>query len=167
MPRPATATIFGVLNIIFGATGLFRCVRSLVTACLAHSTSLNKLHSFWGELEAGMWVGFILNCLLCAGGIGLLKFKNWGRNISVAYAVCGILVGSFVIVMSVLVIMPMATEMARHGQADEALTAKTSFYNALFNGVYTLIYPAILFFFAMRLNFTPLLAPTSPASPAA
>ncbi len=92
-PRPATATVFGILNIVFGLLALCGNVFSIV---------------FFGAIAAGMMdeaftrqmgpqvsdptqqiiilvqasMGLLIGVLLIIAGVGLIRFLAWGRSLS-------------------------------------------------------------------------------------
>jgi hypothetical protein len=84
--RPLAVTVFGLCNIIFGLSGLF---------CLPLA-ALGALIGAWGEHADGSWLfsgwkvfsavlGLFLSLALLASGVGLYRFRKWGRTLALAY----------------------------------------------------------------------------------
>ncbi len=99
-------TAIGVLNIIFGA--LYGLVGLLMVLGGGFMAGGGAMMSTEGSAEAGamgggmaalggfvMLIGIgalAINLLLLIGGIGVLKVAPWGRTLSIAYGVLGLLI---------------------------------------------------------------------------
>lgn len=99
MYRPASVTVFGVLNLIIGIFGLLGAGSNLLLV-------LNGLPSMWRSpmqdvinrshwLTTWHWTNIALGelgTLLCLiSGIGLLDMKRWGRKLAVGYAIYSVI----------------------------------------------------------------------------
>ncbi|MDX1929378.1 MAG: hypothetical protein SFV81_22820 [Pirellulaceae bacterium] len=97
--RPVTATVFGILNLVFGilgvcgniaGVGMFAFMSSnLIDAKMKAEMNLQQFDDpvYFGILSAQMVLTGILSVVIIVSGIGLLKFKPWGRKLANFYAV--------------------------------------------------------------------------------
>ena len=93
MQRPTSVTVFGVLNLVFGAIGLFGMIFTVIILILPLPTANNPVleimrnspgYAVWMKLAIPL--GFLATGVSIAAGIGLLKLKNWGRTLSIGCA---------------------------------------------------------------------------------
>ena len=104
MNRPLAATIFGVVNIVFGGIGVLGTLASIPTVLGRPAPSGQP------ELDAILWsermillgqitapLGLLSSGALLAAGIGLLRMQPWGRLLSVLW-------GWYTVVMVVVMI---------------------------------------------------------------
>src|SRR5579872_1041984 len=95
--RPVSITIFGILNIglaVFGAASLIvsNIVLTFVklpSSPITDSLLNNPTYRAWTPVS--MFMGLISNTVMLVAGIALLLLKNWGRILSIAYAIYAIL----------------------------------------------------------------------------
>src|SRR5664279_1543619 len=97
MQRPTSATVFGVLNIVFGALGFFAMIFTIITFMAPLSSTNNPVleimrispgYAIWMKLAIPL--GFLAAGVSIAAGVGLLKLKSWGRALSIGYAIYSI-----------------------------------------------------------------------------
>jgi len=92
--RSAAPLGFGIANIVVGGLGLIRDLVSFVFIITAGATLASVL---WGQgavLTTGLMVVALLalvfylakDSLLLAGGIGLVRYRSWGRTVSLVAA---------------------------------------------------------------------------------
>ena len=143
LPRPASVTVFGILNIVFGALGLL-CV-SFMTVGLALGQGLDALgasdgYKVWVVVTCG--VGFLATVWLLALGIGLLNQKGWARAGAVAY---GYLMVVFRLLDVVITVVCLATG---------ALSPKSEMLPGMIGGLVGsfihMVYPILLIVFMTR-----------------
>ncbi len=88
LPPPVAVRVFGILNIVFGSMGLL-CFP--LTAGLMAAIVLGKTQTEFGPLHNG-WLVFsvVLGVFLAGGlllsGIGLCRFREWGRKLALVCA---------------------------------------------------------------------------------
>jgi len=96
--RPVSVVIFGALNLVFGIIGFLGLIGS--AAILFSVDPTNPMYSILQSSEfyrAWLWgasvIGLFATFVLLAAGIGLLLSKNWGRLLSMGYAIYAIVMG--------------------------------------------------------------------------
>ena len=111
--RPTSVTVFGVLNIIFGAWGLLGIVMLAALFAIGwvagrHAFPPPPLMLLERHPVALAWtlasipLGLVATGVLIAAGIGLLRMKRWARTASIVCGICGIVAASIVIPVSFL-----------------------------------------------------------------
>lgn len=110
MQRPTSVTVFGVFNILFGASGLCGLPISLLATLAMRNVSLGNslpgLNAMQGLLSGpyGSWtmvvtvLNFIAAIVLLASGIGLLMLKSWARTAAIGwsiYKILAVIAGAF------------------------------------------------------------------------
>jgi hypothetical protein len=99
--RPATATVFGILNIIWGLMGFCSNVISigLFAAVMGGAFEEEVVKQMGPQVSnptqlnivmVQLAIGVLISIGLISAGIGLLKFKAWGRTASNVCAVVAI-----------------------------------------------------------------------------
>ena len=78
--RPMAVTIFGILNLVFGAFGLMGFVFSMAAA--ANIANANGMGIYY---LVSVVYSLVTSILLIVAGIGLLRWKPWGRRTSIIY----------------------------------------------------------------------------------
>jgi len=156
MQRPASVTIFGILNIIFavfGVLGTFGRLHLFVNM----ETSANLVVKIMREnpgyatwMKAMIPLGLLGCGVLLASGFGLLKLKEWGRKASIGYAiyeiVAGLLGGA---VNFVFVFLPLL-EASSHQHDPEAIGVMFVAVGTTAIGIFGMIYPILLILFMTR-----------------
>ena len=86
MQRPTSVTVFGVLNIVFGALGFFAMMFTVIVFILPLPTANNPVleimrnspgYAVWMKLAIPL--GFLATGVSIAAGAGLLKLKSSAR----------------------------------------------------------------------------------------
>jgi hypothetical protein len=97
--RPVVATVFGILNLVFGILGVcgnlasgggFIAITSgILDAEMKADMNLQQFDDpvFFGLLIMQLVLGFILSVIIIISGVGLLQFKPWGRKLANFYAI--------------------------------------------------------------------------------
>ena len=146
MRRPTAATVFGVLNIVFGALGLCATPFSL-TGAFSRSGPLAALadDSLWRtySLVSGI-VSLAVSVVLIVAGIGLLKTLRWARLVSIYYAVFSLVWGGMGLAFTVVYVLPKITAQVSWPAAVGGVVGGVA------GGVLALAYPVLLLIFMTR-----------------
>lgn len=149
--KPTSVTVFGVLNIAFGALGCITAPLGLFqffadpdsNPVYAHVQSMSW-YMIYSVVSSG--IGVVLSISLLAAGIALLMNMAWGRLLSIGVAGFNIVLLLIAIPITVMVMLPMA------GSDDPALQAGA--YGGIVGGscgmCIGMIYPILLIIFMMR-----------------
>lgn len=175
MQRPTTATVFGILNIVFGAFGI--CGSIMGAVGLAAQSALkdaagnipnpalelmqqSKLYSTFALV--GVVLGLIASIALLTAGIGLLKMQPWGRSLSIGYAIYAIVMGIVgTVVNYVVVVGPMIQRLGDMPEGPEKAGMLGGAIGGSIGGCFGLIYPIVLLVFMTRPAFTAAIQGTS------
>lgn len=161
--RPVSATVFGILNLVFGIMGIcggIFTVGMLAVVVMPDFAEMFEDNPGMDQFKDPAFRTFLLvqtilslglTVLLIISGIGLLKFKPWGRTTAIWYAIPTILVviGS-TIGQYVLVVMP---ALARAAEGPERLSAIGGLVGGIFGALFGLLYPVLLLIFMNRRSF--------------
>jgi hypothetical protein len=96
--RSSIAMIFGILNLCFSALGIFGTCAGV--AILAFGQTLTQMANepggpkvqiipdgpMFGLFVVSIVLGGAFSIVLLVAGIGLMKYKKWGRTLSIAYS---------------------------------------------------------------------------------
>ncbi len=145
--RPASVTVFGVLNIIFASLTLICTPVAIITIFMpsqssrAGSIDPNAVATGWLLFTA--LLGMICSAIQLASGIGLLNLKKWARQWAVRLSYFGIGWGFFAIIINIILTLTGAFGY----QQDYVPTAIIMDFFMLFVG---LIYPILLIIFLSK-----------------
>ena len=98
--RPVSATVFGILHLVFGVPGLLCSPYNFYTLSVIEShdrpanAALDVMRDAPGYMTfytGGLVAGVAMAAVLVAAGVGLLKGKRYGRSLSIVYAGLAIL----------------------------------------------------------------------------
>ncbi len=165
--RPVIATVFGILNLVFGILGLCSTAATVVGFAVISSDMFDaqmkeqmKVQQFddpiyFGLLSMQMILGLILSIVVIISGVGLLKFKPWGRKLANFYAVASLIMLLIGVAISVVFqIMPAINEANNPGAGPEAIGGAIG---GSVGGVFTIcfgsIYPICILVFLNRKQF--------------
>jgi hypothetical protein len=161
--RPASATVFGVLNLVFGIFGICGGVVTggllVVLAIPEMAESLNELEgmeafqnpSYRAFLLVTTIINSLLTIVLLISGAGLLKFKAWGRTAAIWYAIpqiVAIIAGG--LVQFFLFIKPAIENAAPGAQGIGEISGAIGGIVGMF---FSLLYPVLLLIFMNRKTF--------------
>lgn len=158
MNRPTSATVFGVLNILFSVLGFLGTAYSALVYLAAsdpnnaaanpfEALELGPLMSTW--LKAATVLGFFANMVLLAAGVGLLMMRGWGRMLSLVYSVYAIVGTVIGMAMNWFFIVMPALRTLDDGQGPGPVLIGAAIGGVL-GGCVSLIYPALLWYFMTR-----------------
>ena len=160
MQRPASVTVFGVLNIVFGALGILGIIFTIISLMVIspHATNNPVLEIMRNSPGYAAWMkialplGFLATGVSITAGIGLLKLKNWGRALSIGYAIYSIVAGILGSVLNYVFIMQPLMEQASHKSGPEAAGLIGAAIGGTFGSCFGMIYPVLLLIFMFRPN---------------
>lgn len=162
MQRPTSVTVFSILNIVFAALGFFGTIGSLVMlTALAHDTNNPMIQIIRDNpgyalyLKVSALLGMAVSLALLAAGIGLWLLQPWGRLLSVAYGIFGVISVPINSVLTYLfVTRPLMEQMMQQQHNDAAATgaAVGGMVGGLIGGCFGMIYPILLLVFMFRPN---------------
>jgi hypothetical protein len=158
MQRPVSVTVFGVLNIVFGALGVIGVIAVIViTYILPLPTANNPVleitrnspgYALW--MDVALPLGLLATGVSVAAGIGLLKLKNWGRTLSIGYAIYSIVAGVIGSMVNYIFVMQPLMEQASHKSGPEAAGLIGAAIGGTFGTCFGMIYPVLLLIFMLR-----------------
>jgi hypothetical protein len=153
MERPASITVFGILNIVFALLGLLGIVVSSVmmfSEAAANNPVVmqmrqNPTYDLW--LKITIPLGAVSAIVLLCAGIGLLLFRSWGRTLSLVYAWYAIGFGLLGMLVNYLFLVRPMLEQARQDGGPEATGAFGGAMGGVLGGCIALVYPILLLIF--------------------
>ena len=155
MPRPIK--VFGILNLVFAALGLFGTCFALLPFVVNLDTpnpvlDMMKENEFYYSYNVFTTIlSFVLIVILGAAGIGLLQNRTWGRSLSVIYAVVNIAATLVSTVLAyIFVVQPLMEKAAQMAPGPEKLALQSGAFGGLIGGCFGLIYPIVLLAFMTR-----------------
>lgn len=143
LPRPVSIMVFGFCNIFFGGMGVLCCpfsaLGAIVGAMGGTFAGYSPLSSGW-QVFAALMNAFIRAAML-AGGIGLVRYREWGRKLSLVSAVAEV-----ALVLGAIGMLAYASPLHELGRQEEAFVRIFMFIQLLIG----LAYPITLFVFLGR-----------------
>ncbi len=167
-PRPASVTIFGILNIALASMELFGLLFSVLSRFLFHSAqnpitkAMHDNPDYQTYQMIAIPIGAVAGLALLTSGIGLLFLKNWARQLSLGCGVYKMIAG---IVTPFLlyrpVIVPVLDALSKQLKTISLETIQRIALIILVMGaIVSLIYPALLIFFMTRRKVVAAFKPT-------
>ncbi len=160
--RPASVTVFGILNLVFGLLGLCGTAGSVAVLFLMPQNpnvrnpvldlmADSPVYRLFNQVMIGL--GCIAAIVLIVAGIGLLQTRPWGRTLSIGYSLYAILSGILGLAMSfVFLVKPLLDQANAAGGGPEQAAAIGGMIGGLFGGCFGMIYPIVLLIFMCRRN---------------
>jgi hypothetical protein len=174
MERPGSVTAFGILNIVFAVFGFLGLFGTIALFSMAGTLNIPVVKLMRECPTYGMWLKLtiplgLLSCgVLLAAGIGLLRLENWGRKLSIGYAIYAIIFSILGLVMNFIFLFGPLLEEASKKQGPEAAAAIYGVVGGSIGGCFGLIYPILLLVFMTRPKVVAAFHPaTPPALPTA
>lgn len=165
--RPVSATVFGILNLVFGILGVCGNIAGigmfvLMTSDIIDADTKQKMNLqqfdnplYFGALSAQMVLNGILSIVVIISGIGLLKFKPWGRKLANFYAI-----GYLILLVTgtafniFFTVMPAINEANNPGAAPDKIGAAAGgVAGGIFGVCFGVIYPICILIFLNRRQF--------------
>jgi hypothetical protein len=163
--RPTILTVMGTLNIVFGSifllcnlccgmwllllssdeaqAGLFQDGRHQLAELIEkHAFFRANVPGFTTVEVVKVAVGLVACVLLIIAGIGLLNVKSWGRLLSLAYSILGILVTLGDLVFTLALVNP-AEERFLQGRLNPGNAALNNVFSVL-GAIIGMAYPVVL-----------------------
>lgn len=159
--RPAAATVFGVLNILFGVMGLCGTLASALFMVIPLSPEMTQNNPAIQLLEentfyrlfnqVGVGLNFIACIVLIVAGVGLYQLKPYGRTLSIGYSIYFIVMNLIVNVVNFVVVFPgMLAIVADAGGGQAEFAVYVGIGAGIAGGFIGFIYPGLLLFFMYR-----------------
>ena len=157
MQRPTSVTVFGVLNLVFGALGLLNTGISAISL-FAINAQAEAVDPFAGAppmfgtwMKISMILGLVAAILLIVSGVGLLSLRPWGRSLAIGYSAYAIVFGVVSVVAAFfMVAQPTVEQLQAKGDPEAVGIMVGMGIGALVGGCIWLIYPALLWYFMTR-----------------
>lgn len=155
--RPTGVTVFAILNVLFGITGVLGVVVTVLLTVFGDQFDFganpimdvvadNPTYKIYTVVMSV--VGFIFAVVLIASGIGLFKMKLWGRSLALVYAVYAIVATIVGNVANYFFIFKPVMEQAVGGNDMQDLAVMSGILGGVVGGCIALILPiAILIYF--------------------
>lgn len=165
--RPVIATVFGILNLVFGilgvcgnviGIGMFAVMSSdIIDAKTKSQMNMQQFDDpiFFGLLSAQMVLNGILSVVIIISGIGLLKFKPWGRKLANFYAVAYLILLAVGIAVNIIfTVIPAINEANNPGASPDKIGAAAGgVVGGVFGVCFGMIYPICILIFLNRRRF--------------
>ena len=159
MNRPMSVSVFGVLNIIFGAFGLLGVLMSAPTFFSKAADSKNSViqvmnHSptFAAWMVISAVLGALASAALLAAGIGMLQLWPMARKVSIGYAIYSMVMTPLGVIMELVFVLPVLTAQAHQQQGPAAAAVVGGTIGSMFGSLLGLTYPVLLLIFMLRRN---------------
>lgn len=160
MVKPVSMTVFGVINLVWGAMGLCGIVASTVQIFVLGSNPamknpvidlMNANPVYWGFMMLSMIVGFLFTIVLMIGGVGLLNGRPYGRKCSIVYAIYAIIAAIVGTVFNfIFLLLPLLQQADGMAAGPEKAGLIGGAIGGTVGGVCGVIYPIVLLIFMMR-----------------
>ncbi|MBI4600764.1 MAG: hypothetical protein HY721_02275 [Planctomycetes bacterium] len=150
MQRPTSVTVFGILNICFGAVGILGCLSSF-RFLFDRPPGDNPVYEVMYEsptylaISRGMLLpSLIFSALMLASGIGLLRSKRWAWIAAIVCGVVGIATGLVSTVLNHSYLFRPLMERAATMPGPQKAGLIGGAVGVLLAGIASLIYPILL-----------------------
>ena len=89
--RPVSPMVIGIISIVFAAFGFLSTVVSILMLAFANPVMYTPMGFSSGYMLFSMILGVVFTFWLLAAGIGLIRYRHWGRMSFNWYAIITIL----------------------------------------------------------------------------
>lgn len=160
--RPVTATVFGVINIIFGAMGILGAIAAFALMAATASGALPQPdlpEAFQNPMiqtsqSVSNVISGILSIALIVAGVGLLKFRPWGRSMSIWIAIVNLVLLVLMIGLQIAILAPAAGDMSNLDPSNpEEMALVGGVVGGVVGGCFGSIYPIVTLIFMNRSAF--------------
>lgn len=170
MQRPVPATVFGILNLLFGALGVLGLFGSAAMFSLpdtGHNPVLrlikeNPAYATWIKTSIGL--GALSSIVLLISGIGLLFMKLWARMTAIGYSIFAMVLNLVGLVINYQFLLKPLLEDASQKSGPEAAGAVGGVIGVVFGGFFGMVYPIVLLIFMTRPRMVAAFRPSDPVS---
>jgi hypothetical protein len=146
--RPTAVTVFGILNIVFGALGLLSMPCALFFMFAMPGKVMNPTRAVKAWLLFSSLIGFAAAILLIITGIGLLNLKAWARKCAIGYGWFAVIWGVLGTIINIVLMTSGAYGYSQQAQPG----AMSGMIGGTIGGLFGLIYPILLIVFMHRPN---------------
>lgn len=120
--RPTAVTVFGMLNLMIGVSGV--CCYGLASVLMFIALNpqrwrdnsvlpLMEEYTLYRTInQAGMLLGLVSSVVLIAAGIGLLRLRPYGRTLSIGYGIYAIVINVLLTIFGFMFVFPALFEKA-------------------------------------------------------
>lgn len=161
MARPTVVTVFGILNIIWGALALLCMPFSLLALYMPQNPAFpnpvldlmksNEAYRVWAIFS--FVLGWIVSAILLAAGIGLLMLKPWGHKLSIGYCIYSFVMLFISMPLSYFfLVAPLMARAQESQNPQDSAAAMGGAVGGMFGGCIGLLYPLLLFIFMRQPN---------------
>jgi hypothetical protein len=161
--KPTAATVFGILNLLFGGLGLCGIVMTAAFMFVPLNPQMKKDNPALQLMEesavyrtftqVAVVLGFFATIVLIVAGIGLLTHRPYGRTLSIGYGIYAVVTNVLGTIINVVYVFPALLEKANAaGGGPAAAGAYGGIIGGLFGTCLGLIYPVVLLYFMFRPN---------------
>ncbi len=161
--RPTSATVFGILHLIFGIMGICGLGMSAMMFFLPFDPQMVKTNPVLQLMQENTFYrlfnqialvfGFGATLVLIVAGVGLLQQKPFGRTLSIGYGIYGIVAGVLGLLVNALLVFPLLAErMNAAGGGPEQAGAIGGMVGGVCGGVLGFIYPGLVLYFMYQPN---------------
>jgi len=159
MQRPTSVTVFGILNLAFGALGLCGVVFTLASFAIPQNPRmvnpvLDLMHKNAGYrmfLQVTTGLGLIATLALILSGAGLLKLQPWARTVSIVYGVYSIGMGVAGVAVNYFVLLqPLMKQAGAMPAGPQRAGLIGGAIGGTLGGCLGVIYPVVLLVFMFR-----------------
>lgn len=155
---PASITVFGVLNLVFGALGVCGVLFAVLGLVLQNmdipqqpqnqGVEVLNQHPIYGPFQTvNVGINFVMTFVLLLAGIGLLKKRSFGRTLSNTYGVFAIL---SVLINIFLLAVFLRGELFALPPENGLPIGMIIFWSAIGGGLVGMVYPVLLLIFINR-----------------
>jgi hypothetical protein len=171
MQRPASVTIFGILNVLFAAFGVVGLIASFALFSVPEDPNSPVVKLLHQNASYTVWLKFcillgLLSCVvLLAAGVGLLGLKPWARTLSMGYAIFAVVFAMMAMGINLFVMIQPLFEQVPPQQERAVAGAIGGPLSGTVGGCLGLIYPLVLLAFMLRPKVASAFRPPSPPQP--
>jgi len=155
MQRPASITVFGILNFVFVVFGIIGLIASFSLFSVPTDSSnsviqlINQGPAYVVWLKICIPLGVLSCAILLAAGIGLLCLKPWARLLSIVYSIYAIIFTVVGMTVNLLLMAQPFFQQVGGRQEFEAAFAIGGPLSGTLGGIFWVVYPVALLVFML------------------